>query len=73
MDSDRAIQLAASYLQRKRIGFSKPVRAVRIDSATIEVIFTALGALNPNVVVDPPDVRVRVSIDTQETELVPQM
>jgi hypothetical protein len=73
VDSDRATQLAASYLQRKRIGFSKPARAEKIDSTTIEVVFVAPGALDPNMVVDPPDVRVRVNIDTQEMELVPQM
>jgi hypothetical protein len=41
-----------------------------VDGETVEVVFTAPGALDPNLVVDPPDNRVRVGIYTQSTELV---
>ena len=73
MDNSSAIQIAAAYLTGKRIGFCDPVHTVKIDSNTLEVVFTAPGALDPNMVVDPPDVRVRIDMHNQSAELVPDM
>jgi hypothetical protein len=73
MDVNEAIRLAAQYLTDKHIGFSEPVRVVEVEGSALEIIFTAPGALDPNLVVDPPDVRVLVKTDSGEVELVPEM
>jgi hypothetical protein len=39
----------------------------------VEVIFLVPEALDPNIVIDPPDVRVWVNISNGEVELIYQM
>lgn len=73
MDSKKEIQAAINFLVEKHVEFSEPIHAISIDARTVEVVFTAPGALDPNLVVDPPEVRVRVDVETQLAELVPDM
>jgi hypothetical protein len=73
MDSNDAIKIATEFLKAKRIAFSEPVHAVQLSDDAIEVVFTAPGALDPDLVVDPPEVRVSVSLRTQLAELLPDM
>jgi hypothetical protein len=73
MDSKRAIARASEFLISKRVRFEGPITVMRIDSANIEVVFTALGALDPNLVVDPPDIKVRINTETEKVELIPDM
>ncbi|MFG0233449.1 hypothetical protein [Achromobacter sp. 413638] len=73
MDRSKAIELATQYLIEKRIGFSEPVRVVGTDDSCWEVIFLVPLALDPNCVVDPPDVRVMVHADSGKASLVLSM
>jgi hypothetical protein len=73
MKNEKEIQMATNFLLAKRVDFSEPIYAIAIDGDTVEVVFTAPGALDPNLVVDPPDVRVRVGVLTQSVELVNAM
>jgi hypothetical protein len=73
MDADEAIKLAAQYLADKNIGFSEPVHVIAAKGPALEVVFTAPGALDPNLVVDPPDIRVLVRTDSSQIDLVLEM
>ena len=73
MRDDQVIQAAADYLATKRIRFV-PEGEVRPSSeGRSEVVFLVPEALDPMVVVDPPDVRVLVDRQTGSCELVAQM
>jgi hypothetical protein len=73
VESKTAIRIAKSFLKDKGIPFEEPVRASKLDGSRIEVVFAALGASDPNLVVDPPDVRVQVDTTNLVAELVPDM
>ena len=73
MDANEAIGIANAFLLSKRIGHCPPVRTIQADSGGVEVIFTVPEALDPDVVVDPPEVRVLVYADGRKTELLPDM
>ena len=73
METKDAIELAAAFLIGKRIRFVEPVKVFAIDAVFLEVIFTVPEALDPNVVIDPPDIRVLVDSVSKKVALVPQM
>lgn len=61
------------FLESKGIKYVGPGMIGRRDNGMVEVIFTIPEALDPNVVVDPPDVRVWVNIDSGKIKIIPQM
>lgn len=73
MDTKEAVDLAATFLESRQIGFTDPVWVVARSEALLEVIFTVPEALDPNIVVDPSDIRVLVDATTRGVSLVTQM
>jgi hypothetical protein len=73
MEIDKAISIADAFLSKRLIGHCEPVKVQKTAQGDMEVIFTVPEALQPDVVVDPPEVRVMVYAGTQEAELLPDM
>lgn len=74
MNDADVIVLAEKFLTSLNISFVKSGTIGQINGKRVEVIFPVLEVLDPNVaVVDPPDVRVWVDIDTGVVELIHQM
>ncbi|EHG6663817.1 hypothetical protein J3893_001524 [Salmonella enterica subsp. enterica serovar Nigeria] len=73
MNDIELINKAECFLRERCISFIAPPKLKRIDENIIEVIFKVPEALNPNMVIDPDDVRVRINIITGSTKLVEQM
>jgi hypothetical protein len=69
----KVIQMAANFLFERSIRFIEPIDVTTNDGEAFEVVFTVAQALDSDVVVDPPDIRVRVNVHTQRVELVFQM
>ncbi len=72
MKEQQAIDIAARYLKERSISFCEPVRVELQHDNSYEVVFTVPEALDPNCVVDPPDVRVHISL-SGSAALVSQM
>jgi hypothetical protein len=72
MTTDQAIDAAREFLISQKIDFSEPIHCDVVKNSFM-VVFTAPGALDPNLVVDPPEIRVEVPIQTQQPKLVYQM
>lgn len=64
---------AESFLNKKKIAYAKPGEFGEKENRRIEVIFMLPEANNPDIIVDPPDVRVWVDIYSGEVELIQQM
>jgi hypothetical protein len=73
MDNKTATSIAESFLKSKGIAFEGPATATNLNGSTVEVVFAALGASDPNLIVDPPDVRVQIDTTNLVAELVPDM
>lgn len=73
MDVEKAISTADDFLNKKRIGHCEPITSARTSDGDFVITFTVPEALQPDVVVDPPDVRVLVRASTFEAELLPDM
>jgi hypothetical protein len=73
MNNSEIIELAEKYLEGRRISFVRPGTIGRVNGELVEVVFLIPEALDPNLVVDPPDVGVWVNIKSKFTELVDQM
>jgi len=73
MTEDEAIKLAVVYLQDKAVEFVLPGTIGEVTDGKLEVIFLVPDALDPDVVIDPPDVRVWVDSVTHEVSLIEQM
>jgi len=73
MNSNEVKQLAAQFLMSRRIQFVPGGEISPIASTRSEVTFLVPEALDPDVVVDPPDVRVIVDHESRSCELVVQM
>jgi len=73
MENSKAITIAASFLLENRIPFVEPGKVVQRPDGLIEVIFLIPEALDPNVVIDPPDVWVLVDPLSGAASLVPIM
>ncbi len=73
MSSNEILSLAEKYLIAKKIEYVIPGKLGKYIGDQVEVIFLHPEALNPDVVVDPPDTRVLVNTKTKEVNLVWQM
>ena len=74
MNEKLIIERAEQYLCEKGIAFVRPGNIVRVTNDNVEVVFLVPEALDKNVaVVDPPDVRVNINVNTKEIFLTPQM
>ncbi len=73
MNTTEIIGLAEKYLENRKILFVRPGTIGRVEGELVEVVFLIPEALDPNVVVDPPDVCVWVNIKSKQAELVEQM
>jgi hypothetical protein len=73
MNIEEVKQLAAEFLTLRQIGFVPCGEVYPISSTRSEVVFIVPDALDPDAVVDPPDVRVIVDHDSGCCELVDQM
>lgn len=68
------IKRAEEFLTSRDIGFVQAGIVGRKSNEKVEVIFPVPETLDPNVaVVEPPDVRVWVSAESGEVELIHQM
>jgi|UniRef100_UPI003784C8B3 hypothetical protein len=73
MNNKETKQIAAQYLISRRIDFVPDGDVTNISSSLSEVRFLIPEALDPNLVVDPQDVRVIVHHESRTCELVLQM
>jgi hypothetical protein len=73
MNNEKVLALAELYLNKKNIRYIKPGECGMHDGHRVEVIFMIPETLDPNAVVDPPDIRVWVNIYSGEVELINQM
>jgi len=73
MNDLELITIAKKYLKLNNISYAEPISIGERQPDRIEVIFTVPEALNPNLVIDPPDIRVWVNIRTKEVTWIPQM
>lgn len=73
MKEKELITCAEKFLNNKHISFVKPGEISQRDGDRVEIIFLIPEALDPNVIVDPPDVRVWVNVYSGEVELIHQM
>lgn len=73
MNRAEVLARAESFLNKKKINYVKPGEFGEQGNRRIEVIFMRPEANNPDVVIDPPDVRVWVDIYNGEVELIEQM
>jgi len=73
MNTDKLIDLAEKFLNSRNLKFARPGEIGEVDCDRIEVIFMKPEALDPNLIVDPPDIRVWVNKRTGDVELIEQM
>lgn len=73
MNTTEIIELAEKYLENRKIPFVSPGVIGRVEGELVEVVFLIPEALDPNIVVDPPDVCVWVNVNSKLAELVEQM
>lgn len=65
--------LAEKYLDLKKTKYIKPGKLGKSRDNKVEVIFLKPEALDPDVVIDPPDVRVLVDAKTKEVSWIRQL
>ncbi len=73
MKNDKIIFLAEQFLRSLQVNFVTPGTIGLENNNRVEVIFLVPMALDPNVVIDPPDVRAWVDINTGKVERIYQM
>jgi len=73
MNNEEVKQLAVAFLVSRRIDFVPGGEVSQITNTHSEVVFLVPEGLDPDVVVDPPDVRVIVDHKSRKCELVVQM
>lgn len=73
MNDIQLIGYAEKFLNSKNIAFFKPGEIARRNSERVEIVFLIPETLDPDVVIDPSDVRILVDIKTGYAELIPQM
>ena len=73
MNDADSLHAAEAYLVKLAINYVRPGNVVRRSSDSVEICFDLAEALDPNVIIDPPDVRVVVNSTTGHCSLVPQM
>lgn len=73
MKDEEIIQSAEKFLATRFVRFVKPGSITRRNSVVAEVVFLIPEALDPTLVVDPPDVKVLVALLDGSCKLLPQM
>lgn len=73
MNDMRILNKAEQYLEKMNIEVVSPGEIGERTETQVEVIFIVPLALRPDVVIDPPDVRVWVNKFTGEVTLIYQM
>lgn len=73
MNDQQSIKLAEQYLKKHNIGYVLPGEIGERENNRVEVIFLVPLALDPNCVIDPPDVRLWVNIYNSEVTFIDQM
>jgi hypothetical protein len=73
MESKKVVDAAVDFLRSKGIQFSGDGVVSTVGDGFVEVVFEVPQALDPDVVVDPPDVRVCIDLQTMLVRLIDQM
>jgi hypothetical protein len=73
MTREQIIALAEIYLNNEKIRYVKPGQLGESEGDKVEVIFLKPEAFDPDVVIDPPDVRMWVNTKTEEVTWIFQM
>ena len=73
MNNEQIIEAASTWLGRRKIAFVPQGKIFGRNDESADVRFLVPEALDPNVVVDPPDIYVRVNLRSNEVTLLPQM
>ncbi len=73
MSTNEIILLAEQYLISRGLSYVKPGEIGRYKGNKIEVIFLKPEALDPDVVIDPPDMRMWVDSETKEVTWIWQI
>jgi hypothetical protein len=73
MSDIQLIICAEKFLKNNSISYVKPGTIGQRVSDQVEIIFLVPEALDPNIVIDPPDVRLWVDINSGKVEFMPQM
>lgn len=74
MNDFNCIDFAKDYLSSQGVEYLPPGHIGQREPQRVEVVFQAPDTLDPDVaVVDPPDIRVWVSLNNGSAELIPQM
>ena len=74
MTEEECLRIAEVYLSSHTIGYTRPGRIQRKENARWEAVFLIPEASDPSVaVIDPPDVRVWVTLQNGEVEWIHQM
>jgi hypothetical protein len=73
MSDEQIIEAASAWLGRRKIAFVPPGKISGRNKQCADVRFLVPEALDPDAVVDPPDIYVRVNLQSNEVTLLPQM
>jgi len=73
MSTEEIFALAEEYLNNRKIDYVFPGEIGKCNQDEVEVIYLIPEALDPNCVIDPPDVRVWVNTKTKEVTWIDQM
>ena len=73
MNQEKILKLAQQFMKNRKIDIVVPGEIGETDGDRTEVIFLKPIALEPDVVVCPPDNRVWVNIKTEEVTWITQM
>lgn len=73
MSHDHYLKMSEDLLNKLQVNFVSPGEIGEENEKYIEVIFIKPEALDPNVVIDPPDFRVLINKETLEVSLMEQM
>lgn len=73
MNTKDIIEIAKKHLEDKKISFVNPGFIGRVEGELVEVVFLVPDTLDPNAVVDPPDVRIWVNVKSKSSTLIHQM
>ena len=73
MIANEIISLAEAYLNNRNSRYVKPGQLGKTEGDNVEVIFLKPEALDPDVVIDPPDIKVLVNTKTKNVTLIYQM
>jgi hypothetical protein len=73
VNKDEILKLAEQYMKNRKVDVVLPGEVGEIIGDKVEVVFLDPIALEPNVIVCPPDNRVWVNIKTKEVTWIDQM